>query len=86
MKTMNLRQAARAALFAAAGALAGCGGGSADSEESLRTAQAATPPCTGDGCTALRLSIQGRDLLDAAGRKVRLRGVNVDGLDVLLEK
>ena len=82
MKTMNLRQAARAALFAAAGALAGCGGGSADSEESLRTAQAATPPCTGDGCTALRLSIQGRDLLDAAGRKVRLRGVNVDGLDV----
>jgi hypothetical protein len=85
----TLQPIARAAMLAAVGLLAGCGGGSdgasdAASTQRVQTASAlAAVDCAGNGsrCASKRLSIRGTQLLDPQGREVRLRGVNIAVLD-----
>jgi hypothetical protein len=82
-----LQPIARAAMLAAVGLLAGCGGGSdgASDTAAAQRAQAASTlaaaDCGSAGCAPKRLSIQGTKLQDPQGREVRLRGVNIAVLD-----
>jgi hypothetical protein len=82
----SFKPVASAAMLAAAGLLAGCGGGGDEGDgdaAAMQRSQAAAPAaaCGSGACLPKRLSIQGSTLLDPQGRELRLRGVNVDGLD-----